>query len=226
MRKNEDMAVVYLCTGDPVLRALLAEGLKRHAPALCDTAAEAARRAAQAPGILICGAENWTGAAARAAAEARLPAIVIASRRDDMPSPPPGISVLQQPFRMGALLDRIAAYKTAGARKRPPVHIGPYTLDPDDNVLADETRGFTVRLTEKERDILLRLHAAQSAVVDRDTLLGDIWGYGSNIETHTLETHIYRLRRKIESDPAQPLLLTTEEGKGYRLRPSGENLEA
>lgn len=76
--------------------------------------------------------------------------------------------------------------------------------------------GAVIHLTEKERDILLRLHQAGAAGVDRATLLEDVWGYQAGIETHTLETHIYRLRQKIEDDPAKPALLLTDQN-GYVL---------
>lgn len=73
-----------------------------------------------------------------------------------------------------------------------------------------------VVLTEKERNILLLLHNAGDAPVSRETMLKEIWNYVPDIETHTLETHIYRLRQKIEQDPSEPKILITEE-KGYRL---------
>ena len=73
-----------------------------------------------------------------------------------------------------------------------------------------------VQLTEKERDLLLALHRRGGAIVTRRELLDEVWGYGDGIETHTLETHIYRLRQKIEDDPANPVHLMTEE-PGYRL---------
>ena len=73
-----------------------------------------------------------------------------------------------------------------------------------------------VRLTEKETNILKFLYRAQSGVVARDVLLHEVWGYNAGVTTHTLETHIYRLRQKIEPDPSNARLLVTESG-GYRL---------
>jgi hypothetical protein len=74
------------------------------------------------------------------------------------------------------------------------------------------------RLTEKEAAILDRLTRAEGATIDKGALLREIWGYGPNVSTRTLETHIHRLRRKIEADPARPARLLTAEG-GYRLAP-------
>ena len=54
--------------------------------------------------------------------------------------------------------------------------------------------------------------------VSRETLLQEVWGYNSGVTTHTLETHIYRLRQKVEKDAASPQILVTEAG-GYKLVP-------
>ncbi|PJB72551.1 MAG: DNA-binding response regulator, partial [Alphaproteobacteria bacterium CG_4_9_14_3_um_filter_47_13] len=88
-------------------------------------------------------------------------------------------------------------------------------LYPADYRLESDNKASTA-LTEKECALLLRLHEQRGDVVDRSTLLNDIWGYKDGIETHTLETHIYRLRQKIEKDPAQPTLLITCD-QGYCL---------
>ena len=63
-----------------------------------------------------------------------------------------------------------------------------------------------------------RLYRAQDGVVARDVLLHEVWGYNAGVTTHTLETHIYRLRQKIEPEPGQARLLLTDAG-GYRLQP-------
>ena len=94
---------------------------------------------------------------------------------------------------------------------------GRYTFRPSSKHLINE-KGGKLRLTEKETAILRFLYRAGLQVVARDVLLREVWGYNANVTTHTLETHIYRLRQKIERDPASPQLLITEAG-GYKLLP-------
>jgi DNA-binding response OmpR family regulator len=91
--------------------------------------------------------------------------------------------------------------------------IGPYLFRPGAKLLTEGAR--RVRLTEKETDILKYL-AAADRTVPRETLLHEVWGYNPAVTTHTLETHIYRLRRKIEKTPGKAEILVTE-GGGYRL---------
>ena len=93
------------------------------------------------------------------------------------------------------------------------MRIGPYTFHPSAKLL--QADGRKVRLTEKETNILKFLHAS-AGTVPREILLHEVWGYGPAVATHTLETHIYRLRKKIEQDPAKAQILLTE-GGGYRL---------
>jgi len=94
-----------------------------------------------------------------------------------------------------------------------PVAIGPYLFRPGAKLLS---RGLQkVRLTEKETDILKFLHAA-GVTVARETLLHEVWGYNPAVTTHTLETHIYRLRKKIEDNVGEAKIVVTEDG-GYRL---------
>ncbi len=101
--------------------------------------------------------------------------------------------------------------------KKPSSEIGHYTFQPSAKHLIGED-GVKLRLTEKETAILRFLYRAGQAVVTREVLLREVWGYNSNVTTHTLETHIYRLRQKIERDPAKAQLLVTEAG-GYKLMP-------
>ena len=95
--------------------------------------------------------------------------------------------------------------------------IGPYLFRPTAKLLSDAAGNRKVRLTEKETAILEFLYRAGRAI-GRDTLLGEVWGYNAGVATHTLETYVYRLRRKIERDPANAEILVTEPG-GYRLLP-------
>lgn len=121
-----------------------------------------------------------------------------------------------KPFRFGVLLARIRAHlRQIEASDAAILHFGPYDFKPSVKQLITQN-GDKIRLTEKEADILKFLYRASTKTVSRETLLHEIWGYNAQITTHTLETHIYRLRQKIEADPSNAKLLVTEDG-GYRL---------
>ena len=92
------------------------------------------------------------------------------------------------------------------------------TLGIGAKMLIDDEHNKKIRLTEKETSILKYLYRAGEKAIGRDQLLGEVWGYNAGVTTHTLETHVYRLRQKIERDPSQAEILVTEPG-GYRLVP-------
>jgi DNA-binding response OmpR family regulator len=124
-----------------------------------------------------------------------------------------------KPFKFAVLLARIRAQLRQHEQSEDAVFaIGPYAFKPASKMLIDEKKGAKIRLTEKETSILKYLYRAGEKVVTRDVLLQEVWGYNSGVTTHTLETHIYRLRQKIESDPSHAELLVTETG-GYKLVP-------
>jgi len=123
-----------------------------------------------------------------------------------------------KPFRLGVLLARLRAHLRQHEHSEDAIlQIGPYTFRPNIKMLVDETANKKIRLTEKETAILKYLYRANEAV-GRDTLLGEVWGYNAGVTTHTLETHVYRLRQKIERDPSKAEILVTDQG-GYRLNP-------
>ncbi|MFK8254032.1 response regulator transcription factor [Ancylobacter terrae] len=123
-----------------------------------------------------------------------------------------------KPFRFAVLLARIRAQVRSHEASEDAVFtIGPYTFRPGAKLLVTE-RNSKIRLTEKETAILRYLYRAGKKPVAREILLQEVWGYNSGVTTHTLETHIYRLRQKIEKDPSHPNLLATEAG-GYKLLP-------
>jgi len=123
-----------------------------------------------------------------------------------------------KPFRFGVLLARIRAHLRQHEQSEDAIFkVGPYSFKPSAKLLIrDDNR--KVRLTEKETAIIKFLFRAGEQVVSRDVLLHDVWGYNAGVTTHTLETHIYRLRQKIERDPAHAEILVTE-GGGYKLIP-------
>jgi DNA-binding response OmpR family regulator len=123
-----------------------------------------------------------------------------------------------KPFRFAVLLARIRAQLRQHEASEDAVFgIGPYTFRPSSKLLV-HPKGNKVRLTEKETAILRYLYRAGQRPVSREILLQEVWGYNSGVTTHTLETHIYRLRQKIERDAASPAILVTEAG-GYKLVP-------
>jgi len=123
---------------------------------------------------------------------------------------------ITKPFKFPVLLARIRAQLRQHEQSEDAIFtLGPYTFKPAVKMLltGDDKK---IRLTEKETKILKFLYRATEGVVPRETLLQEVWGYNAGVTTHTLETHIYRLRQKIEPDPSHASLLVTESG-GYRL---------
>jgi DNA-binding response OmpR family regulator len=128
---------------------------------------------------------------------------------------------IAKPFRLNELLARLRAQVRMFEDSADAVFvIGPYTFRPSAKLLEDPAKNRSIRLTEKEAGILKFLYRAGARVVVREVLLNEVWGYNAEIDTHTVETHIYRLRQKIEPDPANARLLVTV-GGGYRLVPEG-----
>ena len=124
---------------------------------------------------------------------------------------------ITKPFKYPALLKSIELQLRQFGKTEDTLHkIGSYVFKPNSKVL--ESKNKSIRLTEKENDILKFLYQNLETIVSREILLHEVWGYNSKVTTHTLETHIYRLRQKIEIDPANACFLITETG-GYRLYP-------
>ncbi|QUD90839.1 response regulator transcription factor [Phenylobacterium montanum] len=123
-----------------------------------------------------------------------------------------------KPFKFAVLLARIRAQLRSHEQSEDAVfRIGPYEFRPATKLLIDEKQK-KIRLTEKETSILKYLYRAGETPVTREELLTEVWGYNAGVTTHTLETHVYRLRQKIEPDAGGAKLLLTEAG-GYRLAP-------
>ncbi|MDC1434930.1 response regulator transcription factor [Amylibacter sp.] len=124
---------------------------------------------------------------------------------------------ITKPFKYLALLKSIKLQLRQFGKTEDTQHnIGSYVFKPNTKVL--ENKNKSIRLTEKENDILKFLYQNLETIVSREILLHEVWGYNSKVTTHTLETHIYRLRQKIEIDPANACFLITETG-GYKLKP-------
>lgn len=124
---------------------------------------------------------------------------------------------INKPFKFSVLLARVRSHLRSFEQSEDAIfQVGPYEFRPSTKLLTD-TEGRKIRLTEKETNILKYLYRSSGKPVAREELLSEVWGYNSSVTTHTLETHVYRLRQKIEPDPANSKLLLTETG-GYRLQ--------
>jgi len=122
-----------------------------------------------------------------------------------------------KPFRLNVLLARIRAQlRTHELSDDATFPVGPYNFRPSLKMLQLKDSDRKIKLTEKETAILKFLYRASGKTVSRDDMLGEVWGYNSAVNTHTLETHIYRLRQKIEEAPKEAKIVVTEPG-GYRL---------
>jgi len=216
---------------DRDLRDTLAEQLGLHEEfevAVAETAGEALRRVADGRidlAIMDVGLPDMDGReAVRHMRQAgfRSPIIMLTaqgSEADTVMGLESGANdYVTKPFKFAVLLARIRAHlRQHEASEDAIFQIGPYSFRPGAKILVSE-KGSKLKLTEKETAILRFLYRAGQRVVTRDVLLQEVWGYNSNVTTHTLETHIYRLRQKIEPNPASARILVTEAG-GYKLLP-------
>jgi len=124
-----------------------------------------------------------------------------------------------KPFRIGVLMARLRSHIREHEHSQYAIFtIGPYTFQPSNKLLLNVESNSKTMLTDKETAIIKFLFLAGERVVNREKLLSEVWGYNARVMTHTLETHIYRLRQKIELDPSNPEIIVTEPN-GYRLVP-------
>lgn len=122
-----------------------------------------------------------------------------------------------KPFRLANLMARLHAHLYHAKKRDETIYkIGPYKFSPSAKQLVNLAKPATIQLTEKETNILRYLYHLAGKVATRDQLLAEVWGYNANVTTHTLETHIYRLRQKIAHNSDDGEILVTEQG-GYRL---------
>lgn len=224
---------ILLVSDDAALRRSLVEQLELHgefACLACETGPGALDLAGPcvdavlfdaAPGGREPNEPGWGELARRLRAGAGAAPIILLTEPDAIAAARAALAgaadeEIAKPLRIGELMARLRA--RLGAGRGAAATIGPYTFRPRVKLLVEAGTGREVRLTEKEAAILDYLYHAGERGSGREALLGNVWGYQAGVATHTLETHIYRLRRKIERDPARAAILVSAPG-GYRLVP-------
>ena len=217
---------ILIVDGDPAVRETLREQLTRDgafAVVEAATAREAEHCLAETrfAAVIMDGklpdGDGHTVCARLRASGLSMPVILMNGLSEA--SPGQDAIVIAKPFRLSELMARLRACLEAREIEEDcqnSIRIGPYEFSADDKALRHRGANQRIRLTEKEAAILAFLHRMGERAVPRQELLTEVWGYNPAVTTHTLETHIYRLRRKIEADPANACLLVTEAG-GYRL---------
>lgn len=221
---------VLICDDDPDMRAALLEQLGLHEEfevTATKTAGEALAAIAARLGpdlvLMDIGLPDMDGrdAVRRMRAEGFRAPVLMLTAQDSDDDTVLGLDAgandyIAKPFRFAVLLARIRAQlRQHETSDEATFDVGGYVFKPSAKTLSD-SGGGELKLTEKETAILRYLHRAGGQTVPRETLLREVWGYSDGVSTHTLETHIYRLRQKIERDPARAAILLTEAG-GYRL---------
>ena len=198
-----------------------------HAATVADAVAEGRIDGSAYAALLIVGSrppENPSGTISQLRAIwPHAPIIVLAQTADEwdiVRTLDAGASdFLVAPYRLIELKARLRAQIRAHSNSTNVViTIGPYRFEPATRMLVEVRTGATLRLTHKETEVLKYLHRAAGEPVARQTLLKDVWGYRHGADSYTVESHIYRLRRKIEADPSRPRFLVNEDG-GYMLIP-------
>jgi DNA-binding response OmpR family regulator len=216
------MTIGLLIVGDADLRLALGEQFAGVAGIAVD-AAEAAHEAlarieSGAPDLLLIADDiEAPGAAAllKMARAAGFDGRAILLARGEAAAPEGFDGCMRRPLRFAALMALIRAKMARPAFAATSAALGDHLFCETTQTLMGPD-GVRHPLTEKETAILARLARARGGVVARNVLLREIWGYNPAVDTHTLETHIHRLRRKIEDASGRPRLLRSAPS-GYRL---------
>ncbi len=126
-------------------------------------------------------------------------------------------TVMTKPLSLENLLNQIRSSLTLLDNSADGyLYFNQYELRPIEKEIYNERNGETTKLTEKEVAIIKFLYKNKNKIVSKNDLLQEVWGYSPDASTHTIETHIYRLRQKVEHEDTEAQLIMTEDG-GYKL---------
>jgi len=122
--------------------------------------------------------------------------------------------IVKKPFKLYSLFDTVLSQINLFSRRSDTsLSFGDYYFDSAQKTVTDKNSGNTVKLTERETMILNYLYKSYPKPVSKNRLLSEVWQYSPEATTHTVETHIYRLRQKVEvSEASSPIIITGESG--------------
>jgi DNA-binding response OmpR family regulator len=215
------MTGIFLLIPDASLRDAVAEQIaagKLGAPRVVETVQALLKQSeGETPCVIVideAAYDKKTAAALQVLGErAERPALLMLGGADDVEEITESFA---KPLRLGHLLTRLRYYiETAPLLRDRAVAFGPYRLEPQSRRVTRDS-GEAIRLTEKETALLAFLAGRAEPATRRDILAG-VWGYDERIDTHTLETHIYQLRKKLEAEKDSNDNWLIFEGGTYRL---------
>lgn len=144
---------------------------------------------------------------------AHLPALILISEDTDVENDSKTDSFIYKPVELNNLLNKLnSQINLFQISQDGYLYFNEYELHPDNKEILNVKNGDVTKLTEREVSIIRYLYKAKDKIVSKNELLQNVWEYSSDVTTHTIETHIYRLRKKVEQNRAAQLIRTEEGG--------------
>ncbi len=169
------------------------------------------------PDIVIID-ENLPVLQKMSAQKLKAPLFFLTAKPDDVSQDSSATHIVAKPFSLPAFLNELhACINIFENSESGYIAFNRYIVRPVKKDIFNQRNGEVIKLTEKEIAILKYLYKNRSRIVSKNELLQEVWGYAPDASTHTIETHIYRLRQKVEHDDAAAQLISTLEG-GYQLK--------
>ena len=127
-------------------------------------------------------------------------------------------AIIQKPFLLSKFLDTIkASINIFENSDEGNLEFNKYVLYPSRKEILNKRDKSTTKLTEKEVSVIKYLYKNAGKIVSKNDLMQEVWEYSADVATHTVETHIYRLRQKVEQDNLDNQIIITSDG-GYQLK--------
>lgn len=146
------------------------------------------------------------------------PLFFITANHDNLSAEIAPQHLILKPFKLARFLDELNASLNLFENSEDGyLNFNQYVVRPIKKDILNLRNNEVIKLTEKEVAILKYLYKSPERIVTKNELLQEVWGYAPEVTTHTIETHIYRLRQKVEHENPEAQLIITLDG-GYRLK--------